>query len=345
MNYQGQFIDVKANSNTQQIAVVLLPAFNAHATTGFIDPLRAANYVDARHLYRWQYYSVDGGNIPASNGMSIATEALTSLDDVPDLVLVSASWTPEQHRDKALLGALRHHAHSGSVMCGIDTGAFLLGYAGLLDKHRVTVHYEHMDAFAEVFPTVELSEDLFVLDGTILTCCGGGAATDLALEIVRSRHGIDLANAAARYIFHDRLRAAIEGQNAALHEPIGYAVDGKLREAIVLMERNLETPLSIPEVADSVNRSQRQLERLFRRYTGQSVARYYLDIRLDRARGLITQTELRVVQVAMACGFASPVHFARVYKRKFGTSPRQERITGRVPFEFRAFPMHGTKSV
>ena len=335
---------VKTEHHTQHIAVVVLPAFNAHATTAFVDPFRAANYVEAQHLYRWQYFSSDGGPVTASNGMQLETLALGELESAPDMLAVSSSWTPERYRDKALLNALRQSAHSGTTLCGIDTGAFVLGFAGLLNKHRVTVHYEHMDAFSELFPKVDLSEELFVIDDNVLSCCGGSAAADLALQIIHRQHGIDLTNAAARYIFHDRLRASSEGQNAALYEPIGYAVDAKLREAIVLMERNLEVPLSIPEVAESINRSQRQLERLFRRYTGQSAARYYLDIRLDRARGLITQTELRVVQVAVACGFVSPVHFARVYKTKFGLSPRQDRISGRVPFEFRAFPMHGAKT-
>ena len=184
---------------------------------------------------------------------------------------------------------------------------------------------------------------LFVLDRNVATCCGGSAATDLALQLIQAEHGIDLANAAARYMFHDRLRAASEGQNAALHEPIGYAVDATLREAIVLMERHLEQPLRLPAIARHVNRSQRQLERLFKRYTGRSAARYYRDIRLDRARGLITQTELRVLQVAVACGFSSSEHFARAYRQKFGLTPREDRVAGRVPFEFRAYPMYAAR--
>lgn len=322
----------------------MLPAFNAHATTAFIDPFRAANYLSANHLYRWQFMAPHESQTMASNGMLIATTPIAKLTQTPDILLISASWNPERYQDKALLKWIRQCGLEGALLCAVDTGAFLLGVAGLLDGYRVTVHYEHMDAFSELYPHVALSEDIFVQDRNILTCCGGAAATDMALAMVQNARGTDLANAAARYIFHDRLRAANEGQNAALHEPVGYAVDPTLREAIILMERNLETPLPIPEIAQRVNRSQRQLERLFKRYTRVSAARYYLDIRLDRARGLITQTELRVLQVAIACGFSSAVHFARAYRKKFGLAPRDDRAASRVPFEFRAFPMHAAQS-
>lgn len=333
------------DTSTLRIACILLPSFNAHATAAFIDPLRAANYLQASHLFRWQFLSLDGGTLSASNGMLVDTLALEQLNHMPDVTVVSSSWTPEAHRQKPLLNTLRAHARSNVVLCGLDTGAFVLGFAGLLGGHRVSVHYEHIDAFQELFADVQVAEELYTVDRNIVTCCGGSASADLALHLIQTHYGIDLANAAARYIFHDRLRSGSEGQNAPLHEPVGYTVNPKLRQAIVMMERNLESVLSIPEIAAAVNLSQRQLERLFRRDTGQSAARYYLDARLDRARGLITQTDLRVVQVAVSCGFVSPVHFSRAYKGRFGLSPRQDRVAGRVPFEFRAFPMHAAKVV
>ncbi|MGI9301339.1 MAG: GlxA family transcriptional regulator [Gammaproteobacteria bacterium] len=333
-----------AGKAAHQTAIVLLQSFNAHATGAFIDPLRAANYLDAKHLFSWQFFSLDGGPVSASNGMVIETLALDGLEQIPGLTVVSSSWTPEAHQHKILLHMLKAHARSNVTLCGLDTGAFVLGFAGLLNGYRVTVHYEHIDAFQELFPGVEVTEELFVIDRNVITCCGGSASIDLALHLIQIHYGIDLANAAARYIFHDRKRCGTEGQNAPLHEPVGYTVSPKLRQAIVLMERNLELALPIPEIASSVNLSQRQLERLFRHTTGQSAARYYLDIRLDRARGLITQTDMRVVQVAVACGFVSAVHFSKAYKRKFGLTPRQDRVAGRVPFEFRAFPMHAAKA-
>ena len=185
-----------------------------------------------------------------------------------------------------------------------------------------------------------MGEEMFIVDGDRLTCCGGLAASDLALEIIRLQQGIELANASGRYIFHERLRDGDEGQLPGHQEPVGYAVPEKLREAIILMERNLEAPLQIGVIAKQVGVSQRQLDRMFNKHTGVSPVRYYLDVRLDRARGLITQTELPILTVAIACGFGSNAQFSRTYKNRFQISPSQDRVDGRVPFQFRSFPSH-----
>ncbi|MGE0213822.1 MAG: GlxA family transcriptional regulator, partial [Parvibaculaceae bacterium] len=172
------------------------------------------------------------------------------------------------------------------------------------------------------------------------TCSGGLAAADLALQIVRTRHGDALANAAARYIFHPGLRPQGTPQNPASVEPLGHSTPGAVRRAIEEMERNLEDPLSIPELCRRVGRSQRQIDRLFARYVGKSPTLYYRDIRLDRARGLVTQTELSMSEIAVASGFSSQVHFSKAYRERFRISPRSDRVEGRIPFEFRAWPMH-----
>lgn len=325
----------------RRIGIVLLPAFNAMATVSFTDPFRAANYLAGVHLYKWWHISVTGDPVQASNGMRVDTVPLGQVSKEGfDYVLVSASWTPEKHRDPRLFHALREWDRRGCTLGGLDTGAFTLGFAGLLADRRATVHYEHIDSFRELFPEAEVTEDIFVRDRRRVTCCGGAATADLALELIREQHGPNLANDSARYIFHGQLRDGSEGQSPASLQPAGYAVPHRLRAAIVEMERNLEQPLRLPEVASLVGSSQRQLERLFHEHTGMSAVRYYLDIRLDRARGLITQTDLPVAEVALACGFSSPQHFSRSYKERFHISPQKDRVAGRVPFEFRAYPSH-----
>jgi AraC family carnitine catabolism transcriptional activator len=106
------------------------------------------------------------------------------------------------------------------------------------------------------------------------------------------------------------------------------------------MEENLETALPIPRICQHIGISQRQLDRLFQRFVRQAPAIYYRDIRLDRARGLVTQTDMPLSEVAVASGFASQVHFSRAYRQRFGIAPRSDRMEGRIPFEFRASPLH-----
>ncbi len=321
------------------IAVLLLPAFNALATMAFLDPFRAANYLTGSTLYDWDMVSLAGDALSASNGLEVAsTRTLQEADAPYDYVIVSASWAPEAYRDRRLFDWLKQHARRGAALGAIDTGAFVLAFAGLLAGRRATVHYEHIAACRELFPELEITEDLFVIDDERLTCCGGTASSDLALEMIRRRFGLDLANAAARYIFHDRLRAGSEGQDSAIHEPAGYAMPETLRRAIAVMERTLEAPLPLAAIAKRASISQRQLERLFKAHTGVTAVQYYLEVRLDRARSILMQTDLSILEVAVACGFSSREYFARTYRQRFGLAPSQDKLEGRVPFQFRSFP-------
>jgi AraC family carnitine catabolism transcriptional activator len=321
--------------------IIVTPNFNLAATVGFLDPFRAANYLNGSILFRWDVVSAGGGEVIASNGLSIGTRALREVKAEPqDMVVVSSSWAPETYNSAPLHGALLRWARAGVTLGALDTGAFILAEAGLLKGKRATTHYEHIDSLKELYPDTEITEDLFVFDGKVITCCGGSAATDFALHIIRSMHGDSLANAAARYLFHQSLRPHGTSQNPGAVEPLGSTAPSVLKRAIKLMEENLEDALSIPQICKRVRLSQRQLDRIFGQFVRKSPVLYYRDIRLDRARSLVTQTDMRLSEVAVACGFSSQAHFSRAYRERFGLAPRTDRIEGRVPFEFRAWPMH-----
>jgi len=324
--------------------IIVTPNFNLAATVGFLDPFRAANYLNGSILFRWDIVSASGGEIIASNGLSVRSRALRDAKNQPqDMVIVSSSWAPETYNSMPLHGALQRWARAGVTLGALDTGAFILAEAGLLKGKRATAHYEHIDALKELYPDTEITEDLFVFDGKLITCCGGSAATDFALHIIRSMHGDSLANAAARYLFHQSLRPQGTSQNPGAIEPLGSTAPGVLKRAIKLMEENLEDALSIPQICKRIRLSQRQLDRLFGQFVRKSPVLYYRDIRLDRARSLVTQTDMRLSEVAVASGFASQTHFSRAYRERFGLAPRTDRVEGRVPFEFRAWPMHRRK--
>ncbi|QGX97580.1 GlxA family transcriptional regulator [Roseovarius faecimaris] len=324
-----------------RLTLIVTPHFNIAATMGFLDPFRAANYLAGRSLFRWALFSEAGGACPASNGTAVMTQPLGMVDSGrSDMLVLSSSWTPEAYASKALLGVVRRAARSGAMLCGIDTGAFLLAQAGVLDGHRATCHYEHIDAFAETYPDVELHEDLMVFDRQRATCCGGSAAVDFGLILLGRMQGDGLANDAAKYLCHAHIRSPGMRQADPQAEPIGARAPEVLRRVIAIMERHLESPLTLPELCRKAQVSQRHLDRLFRAHVQASPAQYYRDIRLDRARGLVTQTEMSMAEVAQAAGFARQDHFARAYKARFGLPPSRDRVEGRVPFEFRAWPMY-----
>lgn len=329
-----------------ELVIIVTPHFNLATTTAFLDPFRAANYLMARAIFKWILVSENGGNITASNGLSISTRAIGDvLKQSPNYVIVSSSWSPETHSSRALTNAVRGWSQAGARIGALDTGGFILAKAGLLDGKRATVHYEHIDAFIELFPKISVTEDLFVIDGNTFTCCGGVASVDLALSILANLQGEGAANATARYLFHHDLREPETSQNPSQLEPVGRTTPAIVRRAIATMETHLETPISVPDICDELQISQRHLNRLFKAYVRKTPVQYYRHIRLDRARGLVTQTEMKLSEIAVASGFNSQIHFSRAYHERFGLPPKRDRIEGRVPFEFRAWPMHSPKGL
>lgn len=329
-----------APPETLELIIYVAPHFNVSATTSFVDAFRVANYLSGATRFSWVFVSEAGGRVESSSGVSIDTSSIREVKErAPWLVLVSTSWGPERSTSQSLRAALNKWAGRGALMGGLDTGAIVLAHAGLLAGRVATVHYEHIDAFIELAPDTHVSENLFVVDDKVFTCCGGSAATDIALRLVHAVVGESLANATARYLFHHDVRDEEQSQNPKGVEPMGYVTPGMVRDAIDIMEANLETPVSIPDIAAQLQVSQRHLARQFTKYVQKSAVAYYRDVRLDRARGLVTQTELKLGEIAAASGFNSQVHFSRAYHARFGISPSADRVAGRVPFEFRAWPM------
>ena len=325
------------------LLVIVTPNFNLAATMAFIDPFRAANYLEGAARFRWTFVST-GTSCLASNGVNVETQKLGAVAGEPfDIVVMSSSWAPETAATPALLAALRKWARKGCIIGALDTGAFILADAGLLSGQRATVHYEHIDALKELHPDIDVSEDIIVQDNNRFSCCGGMASVDMALHIIAASAGDALASAAARYIFHPSLRTTNTSQNPAGVEPLGRSVPDAVRRAIEMMEQHLEEPVSVARICEEMGISHRQLDRLFRRYVSRPPAIYYRNIRLDRARGLVTQTDMLLSEVAVASGFSSQVHFSRAYRERFGIQPSKDRIEGRIPFEFRAWPMHRPK--
>lgn len=324
-----------------KLLIIVTPDFNMAATLNLIDPFRVANYLDGIAHFDWSVASMSGGSCTASNGLKIDTECLASLPGTDwDFVIVSSSWAPETHCEPPLLSALKIFSKNGCTMGSLDTGAFILAEAGLLRARTVTVHYEHIDAFRELYPTTDVIEDLFVFESDVVSCCGGAAAIDFGLQIVKSVKGEVLANQTARYLYQENIRPAGTRQQPESQEPLGRSVPGPIKDAVRVMEQHLEDVLSIPEICKLVGVSQRHLDRLFSQHVKKTPALYYRHIRLDRARGLITQTDMPLSEVCVAAGFLNPVHFSRIYKERFGLSPTRDRIEGRIPFEYRAKPLH-----
>jgi len=307
-----------------RLGFVLVPQVTQIGLTCAMEAMRLANRASGRDIYAWRLLSLDGRSVAASNGVQIAVDGAIYSEPKLDAVIVCGGADPHPLQDRHLLAWLRTQARGGRDVGALCTGSLALAKAGLLDGYRCTIHWENLAGFVEAFPELDVTADLFEIDRQRFTCAGGTAAIDLMLTLIARQHGQELAATVADQLMHERIRDNHDHQRRSLPARLGVR-HPKLLAVIDLMESNLEEPLGRTELAEYAGLSARQLERLFRKYLNRSPARYYLELRLNRARLLLLQTELSIIDVALACGFVSASHFSKCYRDFFGHTPRRER--------------------
>ena len=320
------------NTIKRSLVFFLVPDFTMVAFATALDPLRIANRMLGYEAYKWRLASYDGKPVGASNGVQCAVN--TSLEeerrkmagpDRPSMVVVCSGVNVESYSSKSVFAWLREEYNRGVAIGGLCTGAHVLAAAGLLANKRCAIHWENLPGFQEAFPKANVFADLYEVDQNIYTCAGGTAALDMMLKLIGDDFDDGLVNRICEQVLTDRVRSPTDRQRLPLRARLGVQ-NSKVLTIIELMEANLAEPLSLIEIADDVGLSRRQIERLFRQEMGRSPARYYLEIRLDRARHLLVQSSMPVVEVAVACGFVSASHFSKCYRELYARSPQQERI-------------------
>jgi transcriptional regulator GlxA family with amidase domain len=318
-------------SPIQSIGFLLLSDFALMSYASAVEPLRAANRLAGKELYRW--YNAAPGDKPAmtSSGVPVLPN-LAFGSDAPglDLMVVCAGGNPATFKDRKTLAWLRRLARNGVSIGGISGGPFILARAGLLTDRRCTIHWEHVPAFEEEFPDVTLTRSLFEIDGNRITCSGGIAALDMMVALIRRDHGYELATAVSDWFLHTHVREGVGPQRMDLRFRLGVS-DEKLLTALKAMEANLERPLAREQLARLAGLSVRQLERMFRAQLERGIHEHYLALRLNRSRQLLRETSLSVLDVALTMGFASASHFSRAFRRAFGFAPREAVQDGRRP--------------
>ncbi|MET3612252.1 transcriptional regulator GlxA family with amidase domain [Rhizobium aquaticum] len=304
--------------------------------TAAIEALRIANRMLGYQAYKWRLASADGEKVSSSSGIEIAVQTslaqerrMLSGSDRPSMAIICSGIDVENFSNKAVHAWLRE-AYNRNVQIGsLCTGAHILAQAGLLNGKRCAIHWENLPGFSEAFPEVEVYADLYEVDGNIHTCAGGTASLDMMLNLIGQDFDDNLVNRICEQALTDRVREQSDRQRLPLRARLGVQ-NSKVLSIIEVMEKNLAEPLSLLEIADDAGLSRRQIERLFRQEMGRSPARYYLEIRLERARHLLVQSTLPVVEVAVACGFVSASHFSKCYREIYNRSPQQERAERRM---------------
>ncbi|MFU1683055.1 GlxA family transcriptional regulator [Phaeobacter piscinae] len=315
---------------TRRYAFVLLDSFSMLSFASALECLRIANRMMGREVYTWTLLAEGGRTVSCSAGTSFQVD-----DDLVELqrddtILLCSGISVQEATTKKLLSWLRREARKGLKIGGLCTASYSLARAGLLDGKRATIYWENADSFNEEFDEVELTKSVFVIDGNRMSTAGGTSSIDLMLKLIASDHGEDIANSVADQLIYSSIRTDQDTQRLSIPTRIGVR-HPKLSMVIQMMEANIEEPISPSILAQNVGMSTRQLERLFRRYLNRSPKRYYMELRLQKARNLLMQTDMSVINVALACGFASPSHFSKCYRAHYDTTPYRERGSKSAP--------------
>ena len=325
MQSQRQNIKVvPATEKPRKFVFVLLPNFTLLSFASAIECLRISNRMSNKALYEWEILGENGEAITCSAGIEFQVDHDLIELNRDDTIMLCGGANVRAATTKRLLSWLRRESRRGLAIAGLCTAAFPLAKAGLLDGKRATIHWENQDSFAEEFENVELTKSVFVIEGNRMTTAGGTSSIDLMLRLIANDHGEDLANAVADQQIYSSIRTTQDVQRLSVPTRLGVR-HPKLSQVIQMMEANIEEPISPSILAKHVAMSTRQLERLFRRYLSRSPKRYYMELRLQKARNLLMQTDMSVINVALACGFASPSHFSKCYRAHYSTTPFRER--------------------
>ena len=303
-----------------EVTLLVLPESSLLSVASTLDPLRAANRVAGRPLYRWRVVSPEGAAAPTTCGLPLPVEGAFDPARAGAALIVVAGFKVFDHVTPKLLAGVRRAAQRGAALGGVEAGAWVLGLAGLLDGRRATTHWEDLEDFAARFPQVEVLPDRYVVDGPCFTSGGASPSFDMMLQLIRSRQGYGLALDTASVFIYDEVHASTDVQPLVSlgrldwHEP-------RVAAAIRLMERHLDGPLPVAHIARRIGASARTLETLFARTVGTGPGAYYLGLRLNAARRLLLDARLPAAEVAVRSGFSSIATFSRAFKRRFGQSP------------------------
>lgn len=325
MDAPSQIVDLEDDGKRpRRFVFVLLENFTMLCFASAVESLRIANRMAGHELYSWRIVGEGGDVMRCSAGTTFQLDG--DLEELvrDDTILVCGGIDVAAATTKRLLNWLRREARRGAAVGGLCTAGYSLAKAGLLDGKRATIHWENHDSFAEEFDEVELTKSVFVVDGNRFTTAGGTASIDLMLKFIADDWGEELAGAVADQLIYTTIRTDQDTQRLSVPTRIGVR-HPRLSQVIQMMEANIEEPISPSVLARDVGLSTRQLERLFRRYLNRSPKRYYMELRLQKARNLLMQTDMSVINVALACGFASPSHFSKCYRAQYNTTPYRER--------------------
>lgn len=314
--------------------IVIVPGYSILSLGCLVEPLQFTRTLQTAKPFNLSFYDIGSSACTPASGFGIVgAQDRASLEErlmarpAPDAIFFCCGFdVPADARD-ILRKIMRQSRRAGVPIFGIGAATWALAETGLLPSRKGVVHWSSLSAFKERNLDADPLVNLFHTDQQVTTCAGELAALDLVIEFVRRTFGKDVANQICDRFLVSRPR----GPDA--EQPVDHSSQLRytpliVRNAVEKMSRTLESPLGIGELADSVGVSQRQLERLFAEHLNASPRRFYCELQLGLAWQLCEQTDLPVMEIAIASGFSSHGALSKKFKSRFGVSPTEMRARG-----------------
>ena len=309
---------------TRRIGVLPLEGFAILSYAALVEPIRAANLLAGHTLYDLINIGVSDAPIASSGAASVTPQARVGDHLALDYLFVVAGGDPTTYNNRAVINWLARLARERVPLGGVSGGPIILARAGLMSGRRMTVHWEHAAALAEISPHLMIERTLYVIDRDRVTCAGGSAPMDLMHALITQHHGAPFARQVSDWFMHTEIRPSAGPQRAGLVERVG-SNNAAILDVVQAMEANVAEPLSLSRLAHTAGLSERQLNRLFAEKIGLPTMRYYRKLRLEKAQSLLRNSPLSLTEIALATGFASSSHFSRAYSVQFGRAPSSYR--------------------
>lgn len=309
----------KLINNKTNITILVVSGATMMTFASVVDPLRAANRLSQQTPFHWRLTSPQGETVSLTGGLEFPVNAKLRSSDSGHLLIIIASFDHQKSATPELIRTLRQVAQNFDHLCGVEAGSWLLARAGLITNHKVTTHWEDLESLQQAYPEAIVSDERFVMDRNIWTCGGASPAFDMMLHLIEQRCSPQLAIEVASVFVYDQLHTASAKQPSA---SLGTLEQNqpKVAAAIRLMEKNIEAPVSTEAIAKRVGVSLKTLETLFRSVLHETPGAYYLIMRLQMARKLVTDTQLSLQEIAVRTGFNSQSAFSRSFRRTYRTS-------------------------
>jgi transcriptional regulator GlxA family with amidase domain len=312
-----------ANSPSLSVRFLLFDGFSNMVLACLMEPLRALRDQSGAAV-SWTIATPNDAPAESSSGLRIAPDAPQRPGGRVDLLVVVAGYGYLDFATRPTARIVQTHARQADTVLGADAAPWLLASAGLLTGARATVHWQILSDLAEAFPALDVVHDRFVMEGRIWTCGGASTALDLMLRLIGDRFGAAAAFGISTLFLHDAARREQMDRGPAL------SGKGSVRLTRVLrhMAAHMEQPLPLAALADDAGLSPRALNRVFQSELAQSPGRYYLLLRLSRARELAVETDLALAEIALRCGFSGTASLSKSFRRAHGYSIGKTRRTG-----------------